>query len=248
MEAKNVAGAGLIALGLTTGVWGFLNAIPKLTNLGIAGIFLGLVVLAFKSTDYVKRESVDALSESYREVFSSLSENLYLEGNAVFIPPYENLPRGGLFIPLHRDFELDLARLDEKTVFLTDVPKDRQMGLFLGPFGDSLVRRFEDHFEGSLEGVGSQTVESVADSVLKYLELASRVYIEETERGFRIVVRPKLKCRPSGCEKIPCPVCASVLLALSKGTGQIIEVESIVQGRSGVEITARKLGGVGEWK
>jgi len=247
MEAKNVAGAVLIALGAVIGIAGFLNAEVKLTNLGIAGVFLGLVVLTFKSSEYVKRESVKALMEPYRRVFSTFADNLYLEGSAVFIPPYENLPRGGLFVPLHEKFELDLARLDEKTVFLTDVPNERAMGLFLGPFGDSLVEKFEEHFEGPLDGAGSGAVESVAGSVLRYLELADRVYIEEKDDGFRVVVRPTIGCKPENCEKVPCPVCASVLLALAKGTGQVLAVESVEEKDYGIEATVRKLGGVEEW-
>lgn len=247
MEAKNVAGALLIVLGGVAGVAGFLNGDARTTNLGLAGVFLGLVVLTFKSGGYVKKESVLAVMEPYRRVFSAFADNLYLEGNAVFIPPYENLPRGGLFVPLHEDFELDPARLDEKTVFLTDVPNDRAMGLFLGPFGDSLVEKFEEHFEGPLDGAGSSAVESVAGSVLKYLELADRVYIEEKDNGFRVVVRPTVECKPENCEKVPCPVCASILLALAKGTGQVLTIESVEEKDYGVELDVKKLGGVEEW-
>ncbi|NJE54582.1 hypothetical protein [Thermococcus sp. 21S9] len=247
MKIKEASGLTLIIIGLALAIYGFVNVKTTITNLGIAGVFLGLIVLTFKSNDYVKAESVHAIMEPYRRVFSTFADNLYLEGNAIFIPPYENLPEGGLFVPLHEKFELDLARLDEGIVFLTDVPNDRAMGLFLGPFGGSLVEKFEEHFEGPLDGAGSGTVESVTGSVLRYLELADRVYIEENDDGFRIVIRPTIRCRPRNCEKTPCPICASVLLALAKGTNQVLAVESVEEKDYGIEVTARKLGGVEKW-
>lgn len=247
METKDAVGYTLILAGLALALYGFFNVEAKLTNLGIAGMFLGLVVLTLKSSDYVKRESVITVMEPYRSVFSNFVENLHLDGNAVFIPPYENLPRGGLFVPLHEEFELDLARLDEETVFLTDTPNDRAMGLFLGPFGDSLVKKFEEHFEGSLDGAGVDAVESVAGSVLRYLELAEKVYVEERKGKFKVSVRPTFECSPSNCEKIPCPVCASVLLALAKGTGQILNVESLERKERDVEVVLKRLGGAEEW-
>jgi len=247
MKARGASGLTLMITGLALAIYGFMNVKTTLTNLGIAGVFLGLVVLTFKSSDYVKKESVQAIMEPYRRIFSTFADNLYLEGNAVFIPPYENLPRGGLFVPLHDKFELDLARLDEGTVFLTDVPNDRAMGLFLGPFGDPLVEKFEEHFEGPLDGAGSGAVESVAGSVLRYLELANRVYIEEKDRRFRVIIRPTIECKSENCEKIPCPICASVLLALAKGTNQVLAVESVEEKDYGIEVTVRKLGGVEKW-
>lgn len=42
--------------------------------------------------------------------------------------PYENLPKGGLFIPLRKDFDIDPGRFGEDIVFLTNVGSERQMG------------------------------------------------------------------------------------------------------------------------
>lgn len=247
MEGKNVAGGILVGIGVFLSSYGFLRGIHQWVNLGIAAIFLGIVVFTFKSSMYVKREALKGIWDSYRSVLSAFSDNLYLEGKAIYIPPYGNLPQGGVFVPLHEDFDLDLARLDEKTVFLTDVPSERQMGLFLGPFGWELVEKYEEHFETPLEGTGSQTVESVAGSVLRAMGLARRVYIEEEEESFRVVIDPELKCVPENCERIPCPICSSVLLSLARATGELIQAETFERKDYGIEIRARKLGGVERW-
>ncbi|ASJ03600.1 hypothetical protein A3L09_10190 [Thermococcus profundus] len=247
VENKDIASGILIVLGVLLSVYGFLRSNQTWTNLGIAGIFLGTVVFTFKSSKYVKRDALQGVWGSYRDLLSTFSDNLYLEGKAIYIPPYRNLPRGGVFVPLHEDFDLDLARLDEGTVFLTDVPSEKQMGLLLGPFGGRLIEKYEEHFEGSLKGTGSQAVESVAGSVLRSMGLAKRVYIEEEEDSFRIVVDPGIKCTPENCERTPCPVCSSILLSLATATGELIQAESFERKDYGVEIKARKLGGVERW-
>jgi hypothetical protein len=247
MEIKNLVSAALVLGGGALALHGFLSTNTSLMNIGIAGAFLGAVVFTFKSSKYVKKEAIENLMEPYAGVFSSFSENLALNGNAVYIPPYENLPRGGVFIPLHENFELDLARLDEKTVFLTDVPNEKAMGLFLGPFGASLVEKYEEHLEGPLDSSGIPTVESAAGSVLRALGLAKKVYIEERGDRLRIILQPDIKCEPKNCEKTPCPLCASVLLALAKATGELLLTERVEAKDYGIEITARKLGGVQEW-
>ncbi|WP_258083296.1 hypothetical protein [Thermococcus thermotolerans] len=247
MEVKNIVGASLLAAGGSLAVYGFLNLITSYINLGIAGMFLGAVVLTFKSSEYVKKDAIRLVLSSYGRFSNSFVDNLRLEGNAVYIPPFENLPEGGVFVPLHEDFELDLARIDEETVFLTEIPNDRAMGLFLGPLGIELVKKYEEHLEYSLAGTGPGEVEATAGSVLKALGLAGRVYIEEVENGFRVILQPTIPCDAGTCEKMPCPVCSSVLLALARATGELIHVEKVEEKDYGIEISARKLGGVEEW-
>jgi hypothetical protein len=247
MEPKNVASLILAVLGGVAALVGLILGETKWINLGLAGLFLAVVVYTFKGRGYVKKDGLTAVLGSYRELLRKMVSDLDLEGNAVYIPPYENLPEGGTFIPLREDFSLSLGRLDEETVFLTNVGSEREMGLSIRPTGLELLRKFEEHLEGSLEGSGPAEVESVAGSVLRALDLAKGVYIEEGDGGFRVVVRPDFSCDPEGCEQVACPVCSSVLLALSKATGQLIESESFERKEYGVEIRAKKLGGVREW-
>ncbi|USS41076.1 hypothetical protein NF865_02340 [Thermococcus aggregans] len=251
MRVERIASASLAGIGTFLIIYGAINSNQSLVNLGFAGLFLGFVVLTFKSKEYVKREALDNLILPYIETLRRMVRDLGLEGNALYIPPYENMPEGGTFIPLHKDFDLDLGRMDEETVFLTNVANERQMGLLIRPTGADLVKKFEEHFESTLDGSGSSAVESVASSVLRALDLARGVHIDESEGGFRIIVKPTNIeiCRASieDCNQTACPVCSSILLALAKGTGEVLESEDFNMGEHGIEIKAKKLGGVIEW-
>ncbi|WP_048150648.1 hypothetical protein [Palaeococcus ferrophilus] len=245
MNMKYIVSGALIAFGGLLALRGFLNGVTGYINLGIAAMVIGAVILVLKPSTYVRKEALETVLNSQKAVLDGMVDSLNLEGNAVFVPPYENLPRGGLFLPLHRDFTLDLARLDEEVVFLTDVPNEKGMGLCLLPPGANLVEKFEEHLEGPLGSVAE--AESASSAVLRALGLASTVYIEEEEENYRVVVRPGVRCSPEGCSRVPCPVCSSVLLALAKATGQLIEVEGVEKKDYGIEIRGKKLGGVREW-
>ena len=245
MEPKYIVSAALGISGGALALKGFLAANQGYINLGIAGMFLAAVILTLKSSEYVKKESLDVLLKSHRGLLNALLSNLKLEGNAVYLPPYENLPRGGIFVPLHEDFDIDPARLDEETFFLTDTPDEKSMGLLVTSLGTALLEKYEEHLEAPIGSV--QELEASAGSVLRALGLAGRVHIEENGDEIRVVITPELSCSPEGCEKAPCPVCASVLLGLAKATDNLIGVESFEKKDYGVEIKARKLGGVERW-
>ncbi|ASJ10300.1 hypothetical protein A3L12_02805 [Thermococcus sp. P6] len=252
MEVEKIASASLGGIGVSLLIYGAINSNQSLVNLGFAGLFLGFVILTFKSKEYIRREALDNLVFPYAEMLRDMVRDLGLEGNALYIPPYENMPEGGTFIPLHREFDLDLGRMDEETVFLTNVANERQMGLRIRPAGADLVKKFEEHFEAPLDGSGHKAVESVASSVLRAFDLARGVVIDEEEGGgFRIVVKPTNMnvCRKNveGCNQTACPVCSSILLALAKATGEVIESEEFSIKDYGIEIKARKLGGIAKW-
>lgn len=245
MEMKYISSALLAIFGGTLAAWGFIHAETSYINLGFAAILLAAVVPVFKSSSYVKKDSVDLLVSSHRNLVDSLLKGLALEGKSVYLPPYKNLPRGGVFIPLREDFDLDPARFDESSIFLTDVPDERKMGLLLPTLGMELMEKYEEHLEGPLTSIPE--VESAADSVLKSLSLAKRVYIEETEGGVRVIVTPNFECSPVNCERFPCPICASILRGIAKASEEVIAVESFSRRKGGVEISARKIGRVEKW-
>ncbi|MDI3475601.1 MAG: hypothetical protein PWQ79_2307 [Thermococcaceae archaeon] len=245
MELRHIVSAALELSGGFLALWGFLNANQSYVNLGIAGMFMGALVILLKSSEYVKISAVETFLKSQREFFSNLLRNLKLEGNAVYIPPYRNLPSGGIFVPLHEDFDLELARLDEEAVFLTDVPDERSMGLLITSLGRPLLEKYEEHLEGPITSIPE--LESASGSVLRALGLAKRVYIEEDGETLRVIVQPAFSCAPEECEKLPCPLCASILLGAAKASSQVIGVEGFSKTEHGVEIRAKKLGGVERW-
>ncbi|WP_297502983.1 hypothetical protein [Thermococcus sp.] len=245
MEAKYISSALLALTGSALAVIGFIRGETGYLNLGLAALFLTAIVLTFKSSSYVKKGSLNIMIKSQRNLANSLLEGLALEGKSVYLPPYKNLPDGGVFIPLREDFDLDPARFDEGSIFVTDVPDERKMGLLLPTLGKELVEKYEEHLEGPLTSIPE--VESAAGSVLKSLNLARRVYIEEEGSEIRVIVSPDFECPPINCERFPCPICASILRGIAKASGEVIAVESLDPGKAGVEIKARRMGRVEEW-
>ncbi|AIF70332.1 hypothetical protein PAP_09785 [Palaeococcus pacificus DY20341] len=246
-EVKHITSAFLVLVGAFAGIFGAINGNQGLINLGLAGIFLGVIIFTFKSSGYIKKEALNNVMNSYNLLLEKMITDLGLEGNAVYIPPYENLPEGGLFVPLHEEFDLNLGKLSSDVVFLTNVSNERQMGLSLRPPGLELLKKYEEHLEYPLESTSYSEVEASSGSVLRALGLAKSVYIEEVEKGFRVVVQPDIECDPQSCEKVACPICSSILLGLAKATGELIHVESVEKKDYGIEIKAKRLGGVREW-
>lgn len=251
MKIERTAGIVLITLGGSVLIYGLVNASQNKINLGLAGIFLGIIVLTFKSHGYVKRDALTSLTLPYVKMLQKIVDDLGLEGKALYIPPYENLGEGGVFIPLYENFDLDLGRLDGETVFLTNVGSERQMGLSIRPPGLDLLRKYEEHLGYSLEDSNYKEVESVSSSVLRALGLASTVYIEEENSDFNIIVSPTNKdiCREniSHCNQVACPICSSILLGLAKASNEVVMAENFSFEKHGIKIKAKKLGGIREW-
>ncbi|WP_157868125.1 hypothetical protein [Pyrococcus abyssi] len=249
MRKEVISGIMLITIGSITGILGMIYGKMNVLNLGLSGIILGGIVLAIKSEDYVKRSSLETIVEALQEETKKIVRDLGLEGNAIYIPPTENLPHGAIFIPLYRDYDIDLARISYDTPFLTEVSSENQMGLIIGSSAVNLLKKFEEHLEGEITSVGE--AESASSSVLKALELAESVYIEDVGDSFEVYVEPKniefCKRNVKDCRQVACPICASILLALAKGSGELIESESFEIVNKRVRIKAKKLGGAEKW-
>jgi len=249
LRIELLVGVSLAVVGAVILMYSLVSGNSEMINIGLAGIFLGAIVLTIKGKEYVKRDTLSLTLRSYHESIRGIVEDLELEGNSLYIPPYENLPRGWTFIPLHKDFDIDPGRFGEDVAFLTNVGSEKQMGLLLRPTGLELLGRFEEHLEGEITSVGD--VESASSSVLRALGLARGVYIKEDEEGFTIYVTPEdigfCRRNISYCNKVACPICSSILLGLAKATSEIIEAGNFSIEGERVKVEARKLGGVREW-
>ncbi len=248
MRVKHVAGITLIVIGALLAFNGAMNASQSLVNAGIGGVFLGIVVLTFSTSDYMKYDAFRAVVHPYVESARNLVTSLGLKGRAVYIPPYSNMPEGGVFIPLHEDFSIDLARTDSRTVFLTDTGREKEMGLILTPAGKELVSMYEEFSGMDFANAGLQVVESIS-AVLKSLGLARSVDAEESDGRIRIYidgVKMREVCSEE-CEQIACPICSSAMLSLAKAFQELIMVEKFSFDDRFVEISARKIGGIERW-
>ncbi|MBO8183029.1 MAG: hypothetical protein H0Z28_09595 [Archaeoglobus sp.] len=246
MENKHLAGILLILLGSIFTFKGAIDANQNLINAGIGGVFLGIVVLSFSSVDHVKYDAFKAVVEPYADLVTSFATSLELKEKSVYIPPYGNLPKGGVFVPLHDDFEIDLARFDENTVFITDVGREKEMGLLLIPLGKELMEMYENYSEMDFESAGIGVVDT-ASSVLRTLGLVKSVEVEENEGALKIRLHGVRQSCSFVCKQIACPICSSVLLSIAKALQELVLVEDLQYKNGIVEISARKIGGIKRW-
>jgi len=246
MKSKTFAGAFLIFLGSVLTFKGVLEVNQSLINAGIGGVFLGIVVLSFSSPSYVKYDTLERMLKPYIDLTRSLVKALELKTKAVYIPPFGNLPEGGVFIPVHENFDIDIARLNENSVFVTDVGREKELGVLTIPLGKELVKAYEEYIEMDLANAGIEAVEN-ASAVLRSLGLAKSVTIEKNDKIKVYVEGVKMKNCSSECEAIACPICSSVLLALAKSLNELIIVERFEIKSNVIEITVKKIGRPMKW-
>ncbi len=247
MKAKLVLGLLLTLAGTLITFKGMTSGNGRIINAGIGGVFLGVVLLSFSTVQSVKVDAFSSLLESYSRFMRGLVESLELSGNPVVIPPYENLREGGVFIPLHEDFELDLARFDEGTILMTDVGREREMGILLPGFGSELLRVYEGYLESDVEGMGVGVLE-VVSSALKSMGVCQSVSYEEDGRIVRVRVEGlKVSACSNSCSKAPCPLCCSIALAISKALREVTVIRDLKAEGGSVELKVERLGGVENW-
>ncbi len=247
MKLKHIAGTLLIVIGSILVFKGAVDGNQSLINAGIGGVFLGVVVLTFSTSDYIKYDAFKAVVMPYVESSRDLVDALDLKNSAAYIPPYKNLPEGGVFIPLHEDFDLDLAKLDRNTMFITDVGREKEMGLLLKPLGKELMRMYESYSEMDFANAGLYAVEN-ASAVLRSLGLAKSVTVEESGAKVKVYVDGvRTNACSKTCEQTACPVCSSILLSIAKSLQELIVVEEFKFEDGFVEISARRIGGIDRW-
>ncbi len=247
MKSKLIAGVILTAIGAVLTFKGAMDGNQSMINTGIGGVFLGVVVFTFSTSDYIKYDAFKAVVLPYVELSRNLVNVLELKNTAVYIPPYSNLPDGGVFIPLHKNFDLDLAKLDKNTVFITDVGREKEMGLLLTPLGKELMKMYESYSEMDFTNAGLYSVEN-ASAVLRSLGLAKSVTVEESGDRIKVYVEGvRSNTCSKTCEQIACPICSSILLSIAKSLQELILVEEFKVKDGFVEISAKRIGGIDRW-
>ncbi|XRP97092.1 hypothetical protein ACO3UB_00835 [Methanocaldococcus sp. 16A] len=209
--------------------------------------------MAFIPSNLISYETYECTINPYLSFFENFINNLPLEGNAIYIPPYENLPKGGTFIPANEDFEINLGNFDEEIVFLTNVGRGKEMGILISPpLGYNLVKKFEEYANMELDNIELSLAISAASSVLKALELINGIdFIEENDKIELIIenVKPKycynIDCKV--CEKVSCPICSSVLFAIAKSQNQLILVDKFEKNENFIKIIIKKLGKIDDF-
>ena len=237
---RRIWGIGIVIIGIGMWYYGGTSGEVHLVNLGIAAIILGLAITALPLRGHVDREAIFLSCTPLCRFIGSLSSDLGLEGSPVVIPPYENLPMGGIFLPKFKDFDIPLGKFDEKTIFLDG--SGRESGVLLAPPPGSGIVEYTIENVGNLKGSGIGYASSAVSSVLSALGLGSAEVFEKEEGTIEVFVRP-LCDGPWYAD----PVVSAVLLGIAMGSEELIRIESLEEKNGHVRLIVRRLGGVEKW-
>ena len=238
MNLKLAAGISLILSGIAVAFFAAANANQHLLNAGIGSAVIGTVLIAFSPE---KRGFGDLISP-YHELLKRVADFMEIK-KAVYIPPFEGFPYGAVFLAASEEFEIDPARLDLSSPFVSG--REREAGIVLEAPGREILKKFEEFAELDLSNYGV-AVSEICSSVLRALSLAKEVEIADNEELKIAVKDVGVDFCSSDCRLIQCPICSSILLAVAKATGELISVEELRTGEK-IEIRARRLGGIKEW-
>jgi len=233
----------LIIFGCIIIFYGISQLIVDIIGFGISSIIIGLIVLTFTPQSVIEKDIYEKSIMPIMEFFDAFIKNTSLSGNAVYLPPYLNLPKGGTFIPLKKDFDINLAVYDEKT---TIIKRGSESGLLISPpTGYYLYEKFHDYIDINKYDKANIAVLNIS-GVLKSFELVDSIeYMEEGDDIIVILENVKLKycsnCDINVCKKVGCPLCSSVLFSIAKVLNRPIYVKSMEKKDNHVKITITKM-------
>ncbi len=230
------AGVTAIILGAILWYYGGTKNVSQLVNLGIAAIILGIVLTTLRGTDPKRIEKMSC--EPISEFIENLRKEMKLNGNPLIIPPYQNLPRGGIFIPASKNPSIKLGLMDENLPIVKG--SQRESGLLITPPPGWGILAYLEKNSGSLEKTGAGYAASVASSGLSSLGLG-KVAVFEDEKKLEIYAEP-LHEGPVYSD----PVCAVTLLAIAKGTGSVLSIEETEKEGKRVKMIVRTIGKIEE--
>ncbi len=227
-----VSGVTLTALGTILWYAGGSLGNQAMVNLGVGAIILGIVAFSLPGWKCLPSETRDVLSASPCAFFSNLASDLELRGKAFIVPPYENLPHGGIFIPVSPKGSPNLGRLLEGRVLYSEP----EPGLLLSPVpGWKLIDGLE------LLGAGVGYASSAVSGILDRLGLPD---VKAFEDGDTVEVYVKTRCSDFPYAD---PVLSAVLVALAAGADEVLTVEDIGEVKGYLKLLLRKAGGVERW-
>ena len=233
----------LITFGCIIIFYGISCLIVGVIGFGISSIIIGMIALTFTSQSVIEKDIYEKSIIPIMGFFDAFIKNTSLSGNAVYFPPYLNLPKGGTFIPLQTDFDINLAVYDEKT---TIIKRGRESGLLISPpTGYYLYEKFYEYIDINKYEKANVAVSNIS-GVLKTFELVDGVeYMEEEDEIIVILENVKLKhcsdCSIDVCKKVGCPLCSSVLFSIAKVLNCPIYIKSMEKKDNHIKITITKM-------
>ena len=232
-----VWGAILIGAGAVLWYYGGTGGNGYIVNLGLGSMILGLVLAALPSSGHVEKDALYMSCGSFPGFVENMRRDAGLKGPPIVIPPYENLPTGGIFLPESENPSPNLGRMSSKTTFVTG--SRNEAGILLTPPPGWGIIEYTLENVGELQGSAGYAASAVS-SVLSAFGLSSAKVFEN---GGEI----ELFVKPLCGDYVSDPAVSAMLLSVAMGKNELLKVNSIEKVRDHLKITLEPMGGVERW-
>jgi len=234
-DVKRVTSLLLIIFGVILLINGYLQGVVHLINLGIGLTVVGWILLIFTFSRCIDYNIVSHVLSDYIELVKRWIRAFDIKTGGVVIPPRENLRDGGIYLPFHERYKVNLSIMDYNTLLVNSDSRDER-GLLLPPLGRGLRKLLIEYRGSSYASPEERDISYLLEDLeylLNLLEIGSDVKVEI--EGDTVVISYRIEdhtlCkrlqREDLCRKYPCPVCGVLVLTVAEFLNKVLKIEEI---------------------
>lgn len=186
-------------------------------KLGFASILIGLFMIFMITERSIPKNISDAQIEGNLDTIKSITKNLNLTGNALFLPKSDIRTEERIFIPLNENNK-ETPDIDDDFVFSTGTD-GKSLGIAVPPSGLKLLKEIEKQTD--FENIALDEVEESLQTFVG-MDLFRSVALKKVEDGWRLELEKPVFCTNDQalCNQYPCPTCSAVLTAVTRASKQ----------------------------
>ena len=186
-------------------------------KLGFASILIGLFMIFMITERSIPKNISDAQIEGNLDTIKSITKNLNLTGNALFLPKSDIRTEERIFIPLNENNK-ETPDIDDDFVFSTGTD-GKSLGIAVPPSGLKLLKEIEKQMD--FKNIALDEVEESLQTFVG-MDLFRSVALKKVEDGWRLELEKPVFCTNDQalCNQYPCPTCSAVLTAVTRASKQ----------------------------
>ena len=232
-------GVFLIVAGALFGSFGFLIGVVPLLALGLAALFLGVMVVFLPESTAFRIDRLAALT-SLPSLMNTeaLMEDLDLSAHGIHIPNSGLAAVPKVFIPIMESALIPTPPLKLVTtnrVFVTVGMNPKDRGILLNPPGGEILMALENSLQLDFATVQRDDLAGKLTQGFSLLEISKNVTVQDTADGLDVEIelsalieleRRLRSVAPRLVEQVGTPLTSAVASAVSKATGKYVTIKS----------------------
>ena len=229
----------LIVGGALVGSFGFLIGVVPLLALGLAALFLGVMVVFLPESTAFRIDRLASLS-SLPSIMNmeALMEDLDLTAHGIYIPNSGLAAIPKVFIPIIESAltpnpPLNLVTTNRVFVTVGMTPNDR--GILLNPPGGEILVALENCLQLDLATIQRNDLAGKLTQGFRLLEISKHATVQDTADGIDVemeltaLIELEKRLRsvaPRLVEQVGTPLTSAVASAVSKATGKYVTIKA----------------------